>query len=122
MINWKANYNDGSFLKQYNAKGEPSKYTDIDRSMLTSFELRDESRIILKMNLSSEQKLIYRRRVQKNFFTGVDVPTYLVGWQQNVGGVNIQHIHLIYSDGSVETINKWGERLYCSPNFLECEK
>ena len=120
---WKAVYDDGTFLPQYNEDGSTNKYPDIDRSKLVCFILFNDGKVLLKMNLSKNQRLIFRKRIRKNMRTGEDIIVYLVGWQMLINNVSVKHIHLVFSDGSIETIPDWsGDRLYCSPNLLECEK
>jgi len=117
VFEWIANYKDGSSVCQKDG----FKYPSIDRSRLKSFDLLKDNKLVLRMNLSLNQKLIYRRRVQKKLLSKETFVVYIVGWQQNISGVNVQHIHIVYPDSSIETINKWGDRLYFCPNFKEYE-
>lgn len=106
-IQWRANYNDGTSTDQYEGDVK-RKYEDIDRTRLTSFSLFKDnySAKILTFHLEKDQKLIFRKRViQTVGETPIDV--YLVGWQQNVNGQNIQSIAYVFPNGQIEIMGAW---------------
>ena len=110
-IRWRAIYNDGSTLPQYNEKGEANGYENIDRKGLAAFEIYDLTKpdsFIFRLFLEEGQKLIYRRRVQKDLMSDkITNVLYLVGWQQKVNGKNIQSINYITEDGEVQQAGRW---------------
>ena len=119
-MEWIAGYEDGTCLRQYNVN-KTNKYTDIDRSRMISFTIMDGDKTVIKMNLDDGKRLIYRRRVWMDITHKTQRVVLMVGWQQNVKGVNVQHIHLISEDGCIETIPGWSKEWY-SPVLLEEEK
>lgn len=120
---WRAVYNDGSFLNQYNDDGTNNKYPDIDRVKLEFFELWNGEKLLFRLHLEEGRRLIYRRRVGVAMGVGVTRVIYLVGWQQTINGVNVQDIAYIFSDGHVELAGKWeDDRTFCAPNLIDCEK
>ncbi len=113
-INWRARYLDGTSLDQYGPNGEVNGYENIDRTKLSAFEIFDADHpepLIFRMFLEEGQTLIYRRRTWQDVNTGGDPLgkrfLYLVGWQKNVRGENVQSINYIHPDGHVEQAGKW---------------
>ncbi len=141
-IYWKAIYNDGTELSQYEEDGTENKYPDIDRSKLASFEIRkaglvgpnyEKDKLLFKMFLEPGRRLIYRRRVLKKMKVG-GTPTgikikkrwneivYLVGWQATIGDRNVQDIAYIFEDEHVELAGRWMKEPYGKlQNPLPCE-
>jgi len=106
---WRANYDDGSCLTQYNADGTENKYVDIDRSRLVSFELLSGDVVVFKLFLEKlDNKLKHL--------------IYLVGWQQTINGKNVQSISYIFDDGLIVMAGNWKECPFNKPELLECEK
>lgn len=119
---WRAIYKDGTFLNQ-----GKNQYENIDRTKLAAFEiyepdgdvasfdgeLKPIDRSIYKLNLEEGQRLICRRLGIKrvNAVTGketqADDHVFMVGWQQNVNGKNVQSITYILPDGRIEQSGKW---------------
>lgn len=112
---WVARYNDGSIHTQYNDDGDyQDKYEDIVRKELYSFELwlKDSKRLALRVYFDSpDKRLIWRRRVYKHS-DGSEMAIYLVGWQMNVRGQNVQSIQVIFPDMHVEVIDRWRKDQY----------
>ncbi len=113
-INWRARYFDGSVLEQYDSDGKVNGYENIDRKNLSAFEIYNVDKpepLIFRMFLEEGQKLIYRRRTWQDVNSGGDITgkrfLYLVGWQKNVRGENIQSVNYIHPDGHVEQAGKW---------------
>lgn len=124
---WRAIYNDGTSLSQYDSEGKANGYQNIDRTKLVAFEvyipngdvksvngeLEPKDKILFKLHLEPEQRLVCRILGIKTVFaaTGKDVKPddhiFMVGWQQNVNGKNIQSIAYVYADGHVEQAGKW---------------
>ena len=123
---WKAIYTEGC-LNQYNEDGSVNKYTDIDRTILKFFELYRENKLILRIHLGDEKRLIYRRRVTIGLIgeSGkIKDVVYLCGWQKTVGGENVQSISYIFEDGHIESGGAWNEKssFAYAPNLIEEEK
>ena len=112
-IEWKAIYNDGESLSQYNEKkGTENKYTDIDRSRLIQFVLLAEDNPKIVIHLDENKKLIYRRRVAVAFSganAGKQETVHLVGWQEKKQGINTQMICFLFEDGHVEIVDRFYE-------------
>lgn len=124
-IFWTAVYNDGTNFPQYEEDGTENKYPDIDRSRLVAFDIRktETNRLIFRLHLSPGRNLICRlicrrRFIQKFCFGELTDPhmpfkkksmIYLVGWQANIGGRNVQDIAYIFEDGHVELAGPWKE-------------
>lgn len=122
-ITWQAVYVDGKTLSQKNEDGTENKYTDIDRSRLTFFNLYEGTKLIFRLSLEDGRRLIYRRRVSANLYTGnIKQVVYLVGWQKTINGQNIQDIAYIFEDGHIELAGRWkGERTFTAPNLIKQE-
>lgn len=122
---WRAIYKDGSILPQYCKCGFQKGYENIDRTKLSAFDIYSidnkekytehdlkTGKLIFRMFLEEGQKLIYRRRVQKEFsvITGEEKAqryVYMVGHQQKVNGKNTQVINYIFQDGHIEQAGRW---------------
>ena len=128
VIKWRANYSNGNCLNQYNEDESVNKYTDIDRSLLESFELRkidkDSNILFFKLILEEGQRLIFRKRVEIDVDGKQQSIIYLVGWQKTIKGENIQAISYVFEDGHVEMAGQWKSdaRLFYAPNLIEEEK
>ncbi len=111
-LTWKAIYDDGAELPQYNEDASENKYTDIDRNKLVRFDLlrKDSGRVIYSAHLQEGQNLIYRKRTLIEVTMGKDggekrVIVYIVGWRRSImtnsGPKDIKAINYIHEDGSV---------------------
>src|SRR5215469_8895217 len=84
---WKAVYNDGSILPQYetkNGKQVENKYTDIDRDRLERFDVIDyeTNKPHFSLWIHDGQQLIYRRRTLLPVSTKYPVQViWMVGYQ-----------------------------------------
>jgi len=135
-IYWKAVYDDGTELLQFEEDGTENKYVDIDRHRLKFFDLFKGTRLIFRLHLEEGRRLICRARHSGKIKTMIlrsktkPAPLkpaetiWLVGWQQTIGGENIQDIAYIFEDGHVELAGKWKDERIFQPveNLLECEK
>ncbi len=122
-LKWKAVYSDGKSLNQYNEDGSVNKYPDIDRTILKYFELYGEDKLILRIHLEKERRLIYRRRVAKSL-NGKQTVVYFAGWQKTIGNENIQSIAYIFEDGHIEMAGQWKGKSnwFYAPNLIKEEK
>lgn len=112
MARWKAVYNDGTFLNQYNNDGSENKYSEIDRANLSQFLLlRDTKELMVIIYFTRpSQKLIYRKRVAiyiSGSKTGTQDVVYIVGWHENRNGTNVQMICFVFDDGHVEILDRF---------------
>lgn len=117
-MQWKAYYNDGTSLPQFNAAGFENKYADIDRSKLEAFALfKDDaivpqfdngSGLVFALYLEPGQRLIFRRRVEQPA-GGEQTIVYMAGWQQTIEGRNVQSIAYIFPSGIVHMAGPWRE-------------
>lgn len=105
MISWVAHYNDGTEAHQ----SEGISYADLDRSNLQAFDLWQNGRLLVRVDLRQDdvsegvepRRLIYRRRVWANS-NGEEMVFYLIGWQRRVKGVKVQAVNYVFEhDGSV---------------------
>lgn len=103
MINWQAHYTDGSTLSQLSGY----TYADIDRERLQAFDLWQDNRLLIRVDLRDDsdkevgrRRLIYRLRTQMNS-SGQEVKFYMVGWQRTVSGRNIVAINYLFEDGAI---------------------
>lgn len=120
-MNWTAHYNDGTTLNQYNGDNE-NRYQDIDRSKLTCFVLSNDEKLLFAVHLQPDQRLIYRKRVEKK--AGLpDTVIYLAGWQQTVNGQNIQSIAYVTEGGQIHLAGEFKEDhpWFYSPELLPFE-
>jgi len=109
-LTWRAIYTDGSFLDQYNADGTENKYTSIDRTRLSKFLLLRETKPVFVLHLRPGQRLIHRRRVSIRLGARAGRETvWIVGFQENRNGVNIQSIAFVFEDGHVELMDRFRE-------------
>lgn len=123
-LTWKAIYSDGKSLNQYNEDGSVNKYTDINRNILEFFELYRENKLILRVHLGDEKRLVFRRRVTIGMSGNIKIVVYLVGWQKKVRGENVQSISYIFEDGHIEMAGAWNEKspFAYAPNLIKEEK
>ena len=104
MFEWRAVYNDGSYLSQCNEDNSENSYKDIDREKLSKFELYDDERLIYCLHIKENQRLIFRGR---NF---IEISNegekrwiiYLIGYQFNENGKNYKVINYIHENGLIE--------------------
>lgn len=111
-IEWKAIYDDGKSLSQYNENGTENKYTDIDRNRLVQFVLLADGIPKIVIHLDNNKRLIYRRRVAAAFSganAGKQETVHLVGWQEKKQGINIQMICFLFEDGHIEIVDRFQE-------------
>ncbi len=114
---WRAVYQDGTVLDQYNGEGKPNGYENIEREKLSQFQLLKNGKVFFSLILEQGQRLIFRRRVFKKIKETHHI--FLVGWQKD----GQQAISYLFEDGSVIMAGKWkGNRMFKAPNLLECEK
>lgn len=109
---WKAVYEDGSELSQYNEDGSENKYPDIERSKLVRFALLQfhSAQPCVILHLNKNQRLIYRRRVALRFgLKDVNIKQketiHLIGYQELINGRNVQTICFVFEDGHIEIID-----------------
>lgn len=104
-LEWIANYNDGSFLKQYD-QGKENLYGNIDRDKLTRFDMIDRftNKPIYALYMRAGQQLIFRRRTFKKIGLP-DVVVFLVGYKEvfmtNNGPKTNIVINYFHPDGSI---------------------
>lgn len=100
---WTVVYNDGTAMDQFNPDGTENGYGEIDRDKITEFHMRnEEGTTILAMEITPEQRLIYRKRHSLSAASGERNWTiYLVGWQQTIAGKNVQSLNWIFPNGSI---------------------
>lgn len=110
QIFWKAIYNDGTYLVSSEEPGS-NHYGKIDRSKLIAFDILDKEteKLIFRLVLEPEQRLIYRKRNYQDVISGGEklMEIIMVGWQQTINGKNIQSISHIFDDGHVEQAGNW---------------
>lgn len=126
-MEWKAIYKDGSVLNQYNKDQSENKYGDIKRSKLVRFELVKHNQVVATIHLDSKKQLIYRRRVAMHVTgpnAGLQEAVYLVGWQENRNGVNMQALCFVFEDGHFELLDRFREKhpWFYSVKFKKEEK
>lgn len=122
-ITWTAEYSDGTVFPQYE-NGKEHAYKDIDRTKLMAFALyTKEGHHIITIHLSPDQRLIYRRRVQKTPGQE-DIACYLAGWQETVNGRNVQSIVYVFENGQIHMAGEWDEShpWFYSPELLMFEQ
>jgi hypothetical protein len=119
-IQWIAHYGADTF-PQYNEDGSENKYADIDRSRLTAFSLVRDGSVIVRIHMSPDKRLIYRRRIEVRPGGG-KTTCHLAGWQKTVGGENTQSIVCVFEHlNTFEVIDGWKDGWYDKPDFLEFE-
>jgi len=122
-ITWKAVYKDGTELPQHNKDGSVNKYPDIDRTKIDCFELYREEKLIFKLHLEEGRRLIVRRRTLiKNFDKSQSEVIWMVGWQWNANGRNVQDIAWVFEDGHVELTGQFKSCPFNSPVLMKEEK
>ena len=111
-VEWCAVYTDGTALHQYNEGGAGKKYTDIDRSKLKEFRLYIDGVKKVVINLDSNKRLIYRKRVAmviSGSTQGQQQIVHIAGWQEKRDSKNIQTLCFLFDDGHVEILDKFDE-------------
>lgn len=122
-ISWKAIYEDGESLSQFNSDGTENKYISIDRLRLVQFILYRDKHPAVVVHLGGKKRLIYRmRRAQDNH--GNQEAVYLAGWQEKQNGKNIQMISFLFKSGRIEIVDKFYENhlWFYAINFLPDER
>ena len=105
---WKAIYNDGNSLFQFDLDGTEQKYTDIDRTRLMQFIIYRNNIPAVVIHLGPRKKLIYRmRRAMNNH--GYEESVFLAGWQENRNGRNVQMIMFLFEDNHIEIVDRFYE-------------
>ena len=130
-ICWLVQYNDGS--QKTSLSG--FKYRDIDRDRLTIFALLQVNKMkpLVVLHLTPDRRLIYRKRTAVSHGLPLsngqveilqEQTVYLVGWQQNVDGKNIQMLTALFEDGHIEVVDgfKEGHPWFDNVNFLPEER
>jgi len=107
MFHWKAIYNDGTYLSQYNEDDSENKYSLIDRSKLTTFILYNNTIPVIVLHLDQNKRLIYRKRIALRVGSGIKEVVYIVGWQETKEGVNFQNILFLFEDGHIEVVDRF---------------
>ncbi len=104
---WRATYKDGTILDA--SKDHDLSVDRLDRKQIEHFELVNQAgKSLMTLHLDPGQRLIYRRRVDK--VTGApDFVCHLLGWQQTVGGQNVQSILYVFEDGRIEMAGRFRE-------------
>lgn len=122
-ISWKAIYEDGESLSQFDQNGDENKYTDIERKRLMQFVLYRDKIPIIVIHLGGGKRLIYRMRRAQDTHGNQEV-VYLAGWQEKQNGKNIQMISFLFKSGRVEIVDRFNEKnlWFYSINFLPDEK
>ncbi len=123
-IVWRAHYSDGTDLWQDENHG----YHDIDRDRLVAFDLWQENRLLVRVDMTGgdehkgvgPKRLIWRKRHTHDGST--DQVMHMAGWQRKVKGVNVQSICYVFEDGVVLLGGQWNENEFSYPiAVLECE-
>ena len=114
MIRWRARYSDGTYLNQ-----GKNTYETIDRTKLAAFDILKDvedplaqyetEELLFRVWLDKGQKLIYRRRVEKDLQGGLGIKSemWLVGYQEKINGTNKQVINHIFPDGHIQQAGVW---------------
>ena len=106
---WRAVYNDGAHLDEYNLDGTKNKYTDINRTILKQFIIFRNGIPHVILNLDANKRLIYRSRAAWIPQTREKDIVYFAGWQEKVNGKNVQMIVFLFRDGHVEILDRFDE-------------
>lgn len=102
---WKAEYQDGFSLLQYDTEGREHLFKEIDQDRLKVFSWvpRYGHGPIYSIKLQSYQRLIAFRRVAYTPSTGERKTIYALGWQATINGKNYKSINFIHPGQSVVT-------------------
>lgn len=109
-IEWKAIYNDGTELRQYNENGSENKYENIDRSKLIQFVLLYSGVPHITIHFDKNKKLVYRRRVEYIINKGISEVIYIAGWQEKKNDIVTQMICFLFEDGYMEITDGFKDR------------
>lgn len=123
MRYWIAIYNDGTtYPDRDEARLMRQQYREIDREKLAAFEVWEDDKLILALNLEGNKRLIYRQRVQLIPGKG-ETRIWLVGWQETKNGVNFQSIAYIFPNGEILLSGDWNNTiaLFQKPQILDFE-
>lgn len=121
-MHFRTNYTDGTFFEWDEDTPSESSYSKIDRTKLQSVELSYSGKLVHRLHLEKGQRLILRRRVQRQMFSEALREIYLVGYQETINGINRQAITAIFDDGHTELIGSWKSAPLDSVNLLQVEK
>ena len=105
---WRATYKDGTV---FDASVDQSLSVDrLDRKQLDKFELVSQAGAsLMTLHLDPGQRLIYRMRTTMQQSGRKSSVCHLLGWQQTVGGQNVQSILYVFEDGRIEMAGKFKE-------------
>lgn len=111
LWHWLAHYDDGSTFGEYD-DGVSHGFREVDQSRLVAFQLIPQEAGLPTPHVlcgGEVRPIFFRRRTHTaSFATGEEsqpVETiHVLGWQQTVGGVNIQALMAYYPDGSVALV------------------
>jgi hypothetical protein len=105
---WRATYKDGTVFDK--SKDDALSVDRLDRKQLKQFELVNQTgKSLMTLHLDPGQRLIYRMRGDLDRGTGKDLVCHLLGWQQTVGGQNVQSILYVFEDGRIEMAGRFRE-------------
>ena len=123
MVLWKAIYSDNTELFSHNEDGSSNKYTNINRAKLIKFIFYKADKPVIILNLDSNKRLIFRRRVVKPF-NKPEESVYLIGWQETRNNTNFQSISFLFEDGHIEILDgfKKDHEWFYPINFLPQEQ
>lgn len=111
---WRATYSDGTHLDELNVDGSPNKYTNIDRSRLTLFQLIDttDDKPKVTLHLKPSMRLIHRKwqLIHLTPQGRRDETVWIIGWHENRQGINVQMLLFIFEDGGVEFMDRWDDK------------
>lgn len=116
-MSYKANYRDGTDFSYSEDEVGTKPFYKIDQSKLESFELYWDGKMIHKLHLEQNQRLVLTRRTKGAFGSPEKTILYLVGYQETVNGENRQAITIIHEDGHTELISKWKAEPYGEVNI-----
>jgi hypothetical protein len=109
---YKAIYSDGTNFSYSEDEQGTKPYYKIDHTKLIAFELYWDGKMIHRLNLEPQQRLIYTRRTQGKLASNEKHVFYIVGFQENIRGENRQAITIIHEDGHTELISRWKNEPY----------
>jgi hydroxymethylpyrimidine pyrophosphatase-like HAD family hydrolase len=108
MFEWLAEYKDGSIIRQNNAFGKIISSDEIDRDKLKTFTLICDNKIIVKLHINNNERLVYRRRVEKTIGDS-EIACHIIGWRKLVDNKICQSMMYVFEDGNIEMASDFQE-------------
>ena len=125
MIMWKATYEDGTEVCQFQPDGLEVSTDSVSRNHVRSMVLSKGGVPVVTLDIEPGQKLVYRRRTEMIPGKNVTEICHILGWRQRQEDQIVSRVLFYFeSDDRIEEIDGFREDhpWYYAPNFRKFEE